>query len=63
MKENNNFIIGGAILDDAENMRGSVMIVQFETEDDFKNWYSNEPYITGGVWKVIEVKRFRVAEV
>ena len=63
MKEKNNLIIGGAILDDAGNMRGSVMMVQFETEDEFKNWYANEPYITEGVWKVIEVKRFRVAEV
>ena len=63
LKENNNFVIGGAMLDDANNMRGSIMIVQFETEDDFKRWYDNEPYITGGVWKEIEVKPFRVAEV
>jgi len=62
LKDNNNLIIGGAILDDDGNKRGSVMIVQFETEDEFKNWYANEPYITGGVWKVIEVRKFRVAE-
>ena len=63
LKDNNNLIIGGAILDDDGNMRGSVMMVQFETEDDFKNWYAHEPYITGGVWKVIEVRKFRVANV
>jgi uncharacterized protein YciI len=63
LKENNNFIIGGAMLDDEENMRGSIMIVQFETQEDFQKWYDNEPYITGGVWKEIEVKPFRVAEV
>lgn len=63
LKENNNFIIGGAMLDDDGNMRGSIMIVQFETKEDFQNWYDNEPYITGGVWKEIEVKPFRVAEV
>ena len=63
LKENNNFILGGAILDEQGNMRGSVMMVQFENETDFKNWYDNEPYITGGVWKVIEVKPFRVADV
>lgn len=63
LKENNNFIIGGAMLDDDGNMRGSIMIVQFETKEDFQKWYDNEPYITGGVWKEIEVKPFRVAEV
>jgi uncharacterized protein YciI len=63
LKEENHFIIGGAILDDSGNMRGSVMMVQFETEEDFKKWFAEEPYITEGVWKVIEVKRFKVADV
>jgi len=63
LKENNNFILGGAILDEEGNMCGSVMMVQFENENDFKKWYANEPYITGGVWQVIEVKPFRVADV
>ena len=63
LKEDNNFVIGGAMLDDDANMRGSIMIVQFETKEDFQKWYDNEPYITGGVWKEIEVKPFRVAEV
>jgi uncharacterized protein len=63
LKENNNFVFGGATLDDAGNMRGSIMIVQFENEAQFRNWYASEPYITGGVWKVIEVKKFRVADV
>lgn len=63
LKENNNFVIGGAMLDDDGNMRGSIMIVQFESHEDFQKWYDNEPYITQGVWKTIEVKPFRVAEV
>lgn len=63
LKDNGNFVIGGAMLDDDNNMRGSIMIVQFETQDDFQKWYDNEPYITKGVWKEIEVKQFRVAEV
>jgi len=63
LKENGNFVIGGAILDDENNMRGSIMIVQFESQEDFQIWYNNEPYITKGVWKTIEVKPFRVADV
>ena len=63
LKANGNFVIGGAMLDDEDNMRGSIMIVQFETQEDFQKWYDNEPYIIGEVWKTIEVKPFRVADV
>lgn len=63
LKANNQFVVGGAILDDSGNMKGSVMIVQFETEAEFRDWYSQEPYITQGVWKAIQVKPFRVADV
>jgi uncharacterized protein len=63
LKADGNFVIGGAMLDDENNMRGSIMIVQFETQDDFQKWYDHEPYITQGVWKSIEVKPFRVADV
>ncbi len=63
LKDNNNFVFGGAMLDEEGNMRGSVMVVQFDTEEDFKKWYSEEPYITEGVWKVIETRYFRVADV
>ena len=63
LKDNNNFVTGGAILDEEGNMRGSVMIVQFETEAAFQQWYQDEPYIKGGVWKTIEVKPFKVANV
>ena len=63
LKASNNFVIGGAMLNDAGQMEGSVMILQFETEEQFNDWYKNEPYITGGVWKTIEVKPFRIANI
>lgn len=63
LKADNNFIIGGAILDDNGQMIGSMMVVQFETEDELVRWMRNEPYINGNVWQSIEVKPFRVAEV
>ena len=63
LKANNHFITGGAILDDNGRMTGSVMIVQFHTEEEFNQWYAEEPYIAKGVWKHIEVKPFRVADV
>lgn len=63
LKADDNFIIGGAILDDNGLMIGSMMVVQFETEDDLVQWMRNEPYINGNVWQSIEVRPFRVADV
>jgi hypothetical protein len=63
LKANNNFVIGGAILDDEGKMTGSMMVVQFETEDDLLLWMRNEPNVNGNVWQSIEVKPFRVADV
>ena len=63
LKEQGSFITGGAILDDNGTMRGSVMIVQFESEEGLKQWMSEEPYIQNGVWTDIQVKPFRVADV
>ena len=63
LKEEGAFITGGALLDDNGTMRGSVMILQFESEEGLKKWMSEEPYIQNSVWKDIQVKPFRVAEV
>lgn len=63
LKENNNFILGGAILNDDGKMIGSTMVLQFETEEEFQDWYQNEIYISGRVWDKIEVHPFRVANV
>jgi uncharacterized protein YciI len=63
LKERNQFVTGGAILNEAGEMTGSVMIVQFETDEEFQEWYKQEPYIKNGVWKKIEVNPFRVAVV
>lgn len=63
LKEAGQFIIGGAILNDAGQMIGSVMILEFESQAEFDHWYATEPYINQGVWQRIEVKPFRVAQV
>ncbi|WP_295652100.1 YciI family protein [uncultured Mucilaginibacter sp.] len=60
LKANNNYIMGGAILDDEGKMIGSVMVLQFETEEELEAWKKREIYITAGVWETVEVKPFRV---
>ena len=63
LKASGNFIIGGAILNDDGKMIGSVMILQFETEEELQVWQQNEPYITQGVWETVDIKPFSVAGV
>jgi len=61
LKANGNYILGGAILNDESKMIGSVMILQFETEEELEAWKQNEPYITQKIWESVDVKPFRVA--
>jgi uncharacterized protein YciI len=61
LRENGNYILGGAILDDAGKMIGSVMVLQFESEEELDAWKKQEPYITQRIWETIDVKPFKVA--
>ena len=57
-------LYGGAILDNEGNMIGSVMIVDYPSKEILENeWLDNEPYVTGDVWRRIDIKPCRVAEV
>ena len=63
LKATGNFIIGGAMLNDEGKMIGSTMILQFETEEELQAWQQSEPYITQKIWKTVDIKPFRVAQV
>lgn len=54
-------LIGGAILDEAGDMVGSVLLTDFTSRDEVEEWIAEDPYVTGGVWKEIEVLDFRPA--
>ena len=63
LKEIGNFVISGAILNDEGKMIGTVMILQFEDEEELQNWQQTEPYITQKVWESYDIKPFKVADV
>lgn len=63
LKENGNYILGGAVLNDEGKMIGSVMVLQFESEEGLEAWKQSEPYITQGIWETVDVKPFKVAGV
>ena len=63
LKASGNYLIGGALLNEEGKMMGSVMILQFETEEELEAWKQSEPYITQKIWESVDVKPFKVAEV
>ncbi|MBI3757142.1 MAG: hypothetical protein HY267_04115 [Deltaproteobacteria bacterium] len=61
LKQAGSFINGGAILDDAGNMIGSTLYVDFPSRAALNQWLENDPYVTRGVWVDIEVKPIKLA--
>jgi uncharacterized protein len=59
--ERGRILIGGAILDGAGDMVGSVLLADFSDREEVEAWIAGDPYVTGGVWKEIEVRDFRPA--
>ncbi|MDB9969075.1 YciI family protein [Gammaproteobacteria bacterium] len=61
LKEAGHLIAGGAILDEAEQMIGSTMFVEFDSKAELDQWLASDPYVTGDVWQDISVLPIRLA--
>jgi uncharacterized protein YciI len=48
-------LMGAALLNKEGQMCGSIMIVEFENREKLNEWLKIEPYVTGNVWKDIEI--------
>jgi uncharacterized protein YciI len=59
MGEDGRMLIGGAILDDAGRMIGSMTVVNLPDRAAVDAWLADDPYVKGGVWQRIEVVPFR----
>lgn len=46
---------GAVLLGDNNNMIGSMSLMDFPSEKELQEWLDREPYVTGGVWKSVEV--------
>jgi len=60
MIKEDTFINGGAILDDAGEMIGSTLYVEFSSRETLDEWLQSDPYVTRGVWKDIEIKPIKL---
>ena len=54
-------LYGAAMLDDAGKMIGSMMVVEYPSREELDKRLKNEPYVTGDVWRKIEIKPCKVA--
>jgi len=63
LKKNGEFIAGGAILNDEGQMIGSMIVYEFPDRASLDKRLEEEPYLTGGVWKTVEIKPFRLASI
>jgi uncharacterized protein YciI len=59
--ESRNVLVGGAILSDAGDMVGSMLLVEFPGKEEVDVWLARDPYVTDGVWQEVEVHPFRTA--
>lgn len=55
-------LYGAAILNDAGNMIGSMMVVDYPSREALDAWLNIEPYITGNVWQKIDIQPCNVAQ-
>jgi uncharacterized protein len=48
-------LFGTAILDEAGQMVGSMLVTEFPTRGDLDEWLRGEPYVTDDVWADIRI--------
>jgi len=63
LKARGQFILGGALLNDAGQMIGSMLMLSLDTDEQLQQYLLTDPYIMENVWEKIDVKPFREADV
>ena len=61
LKNNGEFLFGGAILDEAGKMIGSMIVYDFPDRKSLDTRLTEEPYFTKRVWEKVEIQPFRLA--
>ncbi len=59
-KLSDHIICAGGLLDDDGKMKGSVLIVDFESRESLAEYLANEPYVLEKVWEKMEVEPINV---
>ncbi|WP_458459557.1 YciI family protein [Pseudobutyrivibrio sp.] len=59
-KLNDHIVTAGGLLDEDGKMKGSALIMNFESREALDDYIKNEPYVVEGVWEKIEVEPINV---
>ena len=59
-KLNGKGICAGSLLDGEGKMKGSVLIMDFDSQELLDEYLNDEPYLTEHVWEKVEVERMNV---
>ncbi len=59
-KLNGHFISAGGLLDEEGKMKGSALIMDFESRKELDEYIANEPYVVEKVWEKIVVEPINV---
>jgi len=62
LKSEGKALYGAALLDEAGAMMGSILIMEFPSDEELRQYLASEPYVTGHVWERVEVKPCKVPE-
>ena len=60
LEREGHLICGGGILNEQGESIGSVMMMNFDTQEEFDRYLAEEPFLTMGVWKKVETLPFRI---
>lgn len=52
-----NMWYGAALWDDNGNMKGSALMMDFESEAKLQEWLDKEPYVVGDVWRELTIHK------
>ena len=53
-------VCAGGLLDDAGNLKGSVLVMEFQNREELDEYLTNEIYVKEHVWERITVERMNV---
>ena len=53
-------VCAGGLLDDEGKMKGSMLVMEFESRQELDEYLANEPYVQEHVWEKIEVEPINV---
>lgn len=59
-KQDEHIISAGALLDEKGGMKGSALVMEFESREALDAYLANEPYVVEGVWEKIEIEPMNV---